>query len=78
MTGRTHQIRVHLKAAGWPVVGDALYSRQAQPGAARPMLHAWRLRFFHPVSKRRMVLTAELPQDFRDCWDLHLENRKIC
>ncbi|MGH2928841.1 MAG: RluA family pseudouridine synthase, partial [Solirubrobacteraceae bacterium] len=47
-TGRTHQIRVHLAALGHPIAGDALYAKPRAGDPARPMLHAWRLRFTHP------------------------------
>ncbi len=50
VTGRTHQLRVHLQAAGHAVVGDALYGRAQDAGAARLMLHAARLVFAHPVT----------------------------
>jgi 23S rRNA pseudouridine1911/1915/1917 synthase len=76
-TGRTHQIRVHLSEAGWPVVGDQLYgSRRARrelPGklgqtvkaAGRHLLHALRLAFDHPLTKNWVEVTAPLPPDFR-------------
>lgn len=69
-TGRTHQIRVHCSHAGHPVVGDPLYGRpQAwwkEAGVARQLLHAWRLEFTHPRTKKPLALEAPLPQDFRD------------
>ncbi|MBI5524413.1 MAG: RluA family pseudouridine synthase [Desulfarculus sp.] len=76
-TGRTHQIRVHLSEAGFPVLGDAVYggrrARRALPGAAgaalgaagRQMLHAVSLAFDHPISGQRLEITAPLPEDFR-------------
>ncbi|MDT0681360.1 RluA family pseudouridine synthase [Roseicyclus sp. F158] len=54
-TGRTHQLRVHLAAIGCPIDGDPLYGGAAAP---RLMLHAWRLRLTHPVTKERLCLTA--------------------
>jgi 23S rRNA pseudouridine955/2504/2580 synthase len=73
-TGRTHQIRVHLAAAGHPIAGDAKYgdfafNRRLARGAAAParlermFLHARRLRFSHPVSGLTIDLTAELPKE---------------
>ena len=66
-TGRTHQIRVHLATAGWPIVADPLYGR-GDRGARRVMsrlaLHAWRITFDHPLSGARMTITAPLPADF--------------
>ncbi|MEW5911961.1 MAG: RluA family pseudouridine synthase [Thermodesulfobacteriota bacterium] len=76
-TGRTHQIRVHLSEAGFPVAGDRTYGgRRARTGlageagralqaAGRQMLHAVRLGFDHPVSGQRIEVTAPLPPDFR-------------
>ena len=48
VTGRTHQIRVHMAAIGHPVLGDPLYAARGTPKAGRLMLHAWRLKFTHP------------------------------
>ena len=58
VTGRTHQLRVHLLAIGHPIVGDALYGEQP---AERLMLHAHELDFVHPVTGRRMRLISEPP-----------------
>ena len=63
ITGRTHQIRVHLAAKGWPIVGDAVYGKAA--GFPRQALHAWRLRFKHPVTGKEMMLEAPIPPDMR-------------
>lgn len=64
-TGRTHQIRVHLKHIGCPLVGDELYGTkeclQKTPG--RIFLHAWKLTFTHPITGREMKFRAELPQE---------------
>jgi len=67
-TGRTHQIRVHLKSLGHPILGDATYGwkpNPALPVPARVMLHAEHLVFAHPVSGKVMDLHAPLPKDFR-------------
>ncbi len=58
VTGRTHQLRVHLLAIGHPIVGDALYGGQP---AERLMLHAHTLDFVHPVTGRQMRLISEPP-----------------
>lgn len=66
-TGRTHQIRVHLAAAGAPVVGDRVYGRDrklaARLGLARPFLHAARLAFTHPITGAPLDLEQPLPED---------------
>ncbi len=80
LTGRTHQIRVHLSFAGFPVVGDETYGGRAAgrakdlPGpvrrvlerVSRQMLHAWRLEFDHPVEGRTILLTAPLAPDMAE------------
>lgn len=66
-TGRTHQIRVHLKHIKHPLVGDPVYGSQRKHPfhVQRPLLHAWRLKFRHPHTEEALCFTAELPQDFR-------------
>jgi 23S rRNA pseudouridine1911/1915/1917 synthase len=67
-TGRTHQIRVHLKSIGHPILGDSLYGWKADARLAkqpeRVMLHAERLVLTHPVSGKELELRAPLPKDF--------------
>lgn len=58
ITGRTHQIRVHMAQAGHPVLGDPIYATRTAPRAPRLMLHAWRLSFTHPLTGERMSFTA--------------------
>ena len=62
-TGRTHQIRAHLKAIGHPVVGDPEYGRAGRHGLTRQFLHAARLAFTHPVTGAALELQAPLPED---------------
>jgi 23S rRNA pseudouridine1911/1915/1917 synthase len=63
-TGRTHQIRVHLSALGYPVAGDVQYgSRPRPPGLERQFLHAARLVFTHPRDGREMDVSSPLPPD---------------
>jgi len=64
VTGRTHQIRVHLRSIGHPVVGDAVYGR-SDPRIDRPALHAWRLALVHPGTGERVEYVAPVPDDFR-------------
>ena len=64
VTGRTHQIRVHLKHIGHPVLGDALYGRKEV--ASRLALHAAKITLDQPTSKKRFTLEASLPEDFKD------------
>lgn len=77
-TGRTHQIRVHLAHAGYPVAGDPLYGgrlrlpRQASPelvqtlrGFRRQALHAERLELLHPLTLKPVQFTAPLPEDMQ-------------
>jgi 23S rRNA pseudouridine1911/1915/1917 synthase len=61
-TGRTHQIRVHLKHLKHPILGDHVYG--CRDDFPRVMLHAWRLGFKHPASGETMEFKAELPDDF--------------
>ncbi len=80
-TGRTHQIRVHLKHLGHPIVGDPVYSgpqwrgipdkkiQRALSSLNRQALHAWRLTFPHPADGRVMTFAAELPADLRGVID---------
>lgn len=63
VTGRRHQIRVHLAARGWPIVGDAVYGRLDAPVFPRQALHAWRVVLAHPVSGEQLRIEAPLPVD---------------
>jgi 23S rRNA pseudouridine1911/1915/1917 synthase len=67
VTGRRHQIRVHLAARGWPIVGDAIYTapvvNRTLWSFPRQALHASRVAFTHPVTGERVVIEAPLPED---------------
>jgi 23S rRNA pseudouridine1911/1915/1917 synthase len=69
-TGRTHQIRVHMKHLGHPIIGDKLYGYRPtrHPGIAlqseRPLLHAWHLALQHPITGKRLERYCPVPSDF--------------
>lgn len=74
-TGRTHQIRVHLKHIGFPIVGDGKYGgrktvRLDHRWCKRQFLHAANLSFKHPVSGELMEFKSELPEDLQNTWNL--------
>ena len=69
-TGRTHQIRVHTASLGTPVIGDKVYGKSAldkrlDPIPARQLLHAWKLKLYHPVTSKIMEFTAPIPTDMQ-------------
>jgi 23S rRNA pseudouridine1911/1915/1917 synthase len=73
-TGRTHQIRVHLSEAGWPVLGDPMYRARLTPpravaeaidGVDHQLLHARVLAFDHPTTGERLRFERDVPQDFQ-------------
>lgn len=61
-TGRTHQIRVHMAYIGHPILGDTLYGNVSTL-INRQALHAYNVKFIHPITKKIMNLEAELPTD---------------
>jgi tRNA pseudouridine32 synthase/23S rRNA pseudouridine746 synthase len=61
VTGRTHQLRVHMAAIGHPIVGDTLYGGKAIATAQRLLLHAGVLSFIHPASAEPLNLVSETP-----------------
>ena len=65
-TGRTHQIRVHLRAIGHPVCGDPEYGTAGMLGLTRQFLHAARLAFDHPFTGERVEVTSPLPADLQE------------
>ena len=74
-TGRTHQIRVHMASLGHPILGDMVYGRKKpELGQDSQVLHAGVLCFRHPRDERLVIVSAELPEYFRDVLDI-LEKR---
>lgn len=63
-TGRTHQIRVHMKHLGFPLIGDYLYNPDMEY-IHRQALHSYKLEFVHPITGTYMVLSAPLPEDMQ-------------
>ncbi len=77
-TGRTHQIRVHCAAINHPVIGDPVYCTRKVGSnlfnkldfkkiVPRQMLHAWRLKIFHPALQKEMTFESPIPQDMEEC-----------
>lgn len=63
-TGRTHQIRVHSSHIGHPILGDTLYGKASEL-IARQALHAYKIQFIHPITKRAVCFTAPVPDDIK-------------
>ncbi|MDP8260649.1 MAG: RluA family pseudouridine synthase [Candidatus Gygaella obscura] len=67
VTGRTHQLRVHMRYLGYPILGDAKYSNKK--GYARLFLHAKYLKFMHPVKNKVMEFNLKIPKKFKEFFD---------
>ncbi len=71
LTGRTHQIRLHMSHIGYPIVGDMLYgSDMSMP---RQALHAARLEFIHPIFEKKISISADMPMDMKEFWNRKAE-----
>ena len=90
LTGRTHQIRVHMKSEKCPLIGDSLYSRDRNIPRAisnalsksivqfkRQALHSKKLIFCHPISKNSLSLSTEMPQDMKELEKALFENLEV-
>lgn len=80
LTGRSHQIRVHMSEQGWPLLGDTFYGGPrscCQVALERPLLHAASLAFTHPVTDERLEFSCDVPADFSRMLEvLQLESDK--
>lgn len=63
-TGRTHQLRVHSKYIGHPIIGDSLYGKSSDL-ISRQALHATKVEFIHPISKEKLVINSACPDDIK-------------
>jgi 23S rRNA pseudouridine1911/1915/1917 synthase len=68
ITGRTHQIRVHLAHLGYPMLGDSIYGKRQ--GVDRQALHAKSIGFLHPVTGQYVRLESPLPDDMKKMWEM--------
>lgn len=76
-TGRTHQIRVHMKYAGYPLLGDEVYGTKSKEFDVKgQMLHARKLGFIHPTTNKYVEFDSNPPKEFEDIL-IKLRNREI-
>lgn len=78
LTGRTHQIRVHLKHVGAPILGDSVYGSDSANKKFLPprqLLHAHRLKFIHPITSQELHLCAPLPKDIAPFFEMLRPNQ---
>ena len=74
-TGRTHQIRVHASYIHHPVVGDEVYGKKSKFNLSGQLLHAYKIEFTQPTTKKRITLTCDLPDYFKNVLEI-LEKQK--
>ena len=63
-TGRTHQIRVHMRHLGYPILGDSVYGRK--DNILRQQLHSYMLEFTHPINAKHMKIVCDIPDDMKE------------
>lgn len=76
-TGRTHQLRLHMAALGFPLAGDWLYGAEDRALIARPALHSHTLTLTHPISGEHIHLTADMPEDMRRLINFPQETNEV-
>ena len=67
-TGRTHQIRVHMSSINHPIIGDSLYGMESKY-IDRQALHAYKIKFIHPITKKEIEVTVPIPDDIKNVLD---------
>ncbi|MEG2351356.1 MAG: pseudouridine synthase, partial [Bacilli bacterium] len=72
-TGRTHQIRVHMKYINHPIVNDPVYGKANKNNDFGQMLHAVEIEFVHPTTLERLKFTSNLPEKFKSILDQYKE-----
>lgn len=76
-TGRTHQIRVHMKHIGHPIVGDKTYGvKKEEFNLIGQLLHAGKIGFIHPLTKEKVSFEASIPEDFQKVLDILFSRRE--
>ncbi len=65
-TGRTHQIRVHMKYIGYPIYNDPVYGKRKETTSFGQFLHSYKMKFIHPLTKKEMEFIAPLPEEFEE------------
>ncbi|MCH9633378.1 MAG: hypothetical protein S4CHLAM7_01030 [Chlamydiae bacterium] len=79
-TGRTHQIRVHLSSLGYPIIGDAVYTKESISNHKSPrmLLHAYKIEFTHPFTSKMIAIIAPLPIILNKTISKLFKRHKIC